>query len=288
MTSKTAMTRTEQDELTRATPQQVEQVLVKGNLGELSVEGRIAYYNLVCQSMGLNPLTRPFEFITLNSKVVLYAKRDATDQLRKIHGVSISGLEKQRVDDLLVVTATASDSTGRTDSSTGVVSVNQLKGEALANAMMKAETKAKRRVTLSLCGLGFLDETEIADVNPSDPDEPPAMVHQPVRASAALQPARASAAAPPVEVEVVWPKDGNGKGHAPAKQLITTEQRKRFADVAVEHGFAPKRIKELLMEMWHINNSAEIPVEKYDEVLTYFASDGQEPVFQATNEDIPF
>ena len=31
---------------------------------------------------------------------------------------------------------------------------------------MKAETKAKRRVTLSLCGLGILDETEIDTVPP--------------------------------------------------------------------------------------------------------------------------
>jgi hypothetical protein len=29
---------------------------------------------------------------------------------------------------------------------------------------MKAETKAKRRATLSVCGLGFLDETEIEDI----------------------------------------------------------------------------------------------------------------------------
>jgi hypothetical protein len=36
-----------------------------------------------------------------------------------------------------------------------------LKGDALANALMKAETKSKRRVTLSICGLGMLDETEV-------------------------------------------------------------------------------------------------------------------------------
>jgi hypothetical protein len=29
---------------------------------------------------------------------------------------------------------------------------------------MKAETKAKRRVTLSICGLGLLDETEVETV----------------------------------------------------------------------------------------------------------------------------
>jgi hypothetical protein len=34
-------------------------------------------------------------------------------------------------------------------------------GDVLANALMKAETKAKRRVTLSLAGLGWLDETEL-------------------------------------------------------------------------------------------------------------------------------
>ena len=35
---------------------------------------------------------------------------------------------------------------------------------ALANAIMKTETKAKRRATLSICGLGFLDESEIETI----------------------------------------------------------------------------------------------------------------------------
>ena len=38
--------------------------------------------------------------------------------------------------------------------------IDKVQGENRANAMMKAETKAKRRVTLSVCGLGMLDETE--------------------------------------------------------------------------------------------------------------------------------
>jgi hypothetical protein len=41
------------------------------------------------------------------------------------------------------------------------VSLHNLKGEALANAIMKCETKAKRRVTLSICGLGLLDELDV-------------------------------------------------------------------------------------------------------------------------------
>ena len=144
--------------------QAIERVLIGGDLSKLTEPQRLAYYNSVCQSLGLNPLTKPFDYITLQGKLTLYARRDATEQLRKIHGVSIVSLEKTKMDDLYVVTATATDRTGRTDASTGAVALAGLKGENLANAIMKAETKAKRRVTLSICGLGMLDETEAADV----------------------------------------------------------------------------------------------------------------------------
>jgi hypothetical protein len=42
--------------------------------------------------------------------------------------------------------------------------IKGLQGDALANALMKAETKSKRRVTLSICGLGMLDETEMETI----------------------------------------------------------------------------------------------------------------------------
>lgn len=144
---------------------QLEQVVVEGNLAKLSENERIAYYARVSESLGLNPLTRPFEYITLNGKLTLYARKDATDQLRQIHGVSISRLDRERDEaaGLAIVTAYATDRYGRTDSSIGAVSINGLSGEALANALMKAETKARRRVTLSIVGLGWLDEVEAQD-----------------------------------------------------------------------------------------------------------------------------
>jgi len=46
----------------------------------------------------------------------------------------------------------------------GALSLKGLNAEDRANAIMKAETKAKRRVTLSICGLGFLDESEIENI----------------------------------------------------------------------------------------------------------------------------
>jgi hypothetical protein len=138
----------------------MEQVLLGGDLKSLSPEQRVSYYRRVCESLGLNPLTKPFDYITLNGRLTLYAKRDATDQLRKRHGISVRIASREQVGDLYVVTASATDKDARTDESVGAVSTVGLKGEALANAIMKAETKAKRRVTLSIAGLGWLDETE--------------------------------------------------------------------------------------------------------------------------------
>lgn len=139
----------------------IEKVMIGGDLKTLKPEERLNYYNAVCSSLGLNPLTKPFSYIELNGKLQLYALKDCTEQLRKIHGVSITQVDPKQIGDLLVVVASAADRDGRVDSSTGAVNIAGLKGEALANAMMKAETKSKRRVTLSLCGLGMLDETEV-------------------------------------------------------------------------------------------------------------------------------
>ena len=142
----------------------IEAVITKGDLSKLTPIEKTAYYNEVCRSVGLNPFTRPFEYISLNGKLVLYARREATDQLRQMHGVSVQIAATENVGDLYVVRARATNATGKTDEDLGAVSVKGLTGEALANAMMKATTKAKRRVTLSICGLGFLDESEIEGI----------------------------------------------------------------------------------------------------------------------------
>ena len=162
----------------------IEQVVMAGDLSNLKAVDRVAYYNETCRSLGLNPLTRPFEYITLNDKLTLYARRDATDQLRKIHGVTIAIVNREIVDNVYVVTARATTHGGRSDESIGAVALVKEDGEwksnqngkryfaksgqfvplgpdDRANAIMKAETKAKRRVTLSIVGLGWLDETEI-------------------------------------------------------------------------------------------------------------------------------
>lgn len=162
----------------------MDRIIGVGDLAKLSPADRSDYYMNVCTSLGLNPLTRPFEYIELDGKLTLYARRDATDQLRKAQGISITITERSRIDGLYIVTARAVAPDGRTDEATGVVVLEKeggewksaqngrryfagngtftpLRGADLANALMKAETKAKRRVTLSICGLGWVSEDEL-------------------------------------------------------------------------------------------------------------------------------
>lgn len=167
--SATVATR-EQPQLT--TFEIIERVITQGDLAKMTPQDRIAFYWRTCESLGLNPLTRPFEFITLNGKLTLYTRKDATDQLRKLNAVTVTQLRREKDDDLglLTVYARGRDRTGREDEATGVVFIKGLSGEALANATMKAETKAKRRLTLSLVGLGFLDESEVEGAERVDVD----------------------------------------------------------------------------------------------------------------------
>ena len=142
----------------------LERALVSGDLAGLNESQRLEYYRAVCESLGLNPLTRPFEYLRLNGRLVLYATRAAADQLRAIHGISILDVRIEQKDDLVIVTVRGRTRDGREDVEVGAVSVAGLRGDAMANAQMKALTKAKRRLTLSLAGLGWLDETETDSV----------------------------------------------------------------------------------------------------------------------------
>jgi hypothetical protein len=149
---------------TAITAEGIEKVLIGGDLSKLSAEQKLHYYNSVCGSARLNPLTQPFSYITLNGKLVLYANKAATDQLRTVHKISINIVSREKIGDVYVVTARAKGPDGREDESTGAVSIGNAKGDQLANLFMKAETKAKRRVTLSICGLGLLDESEVETI----------------------------------------------------------------------------------------------------------------------------
>jgi len=147
----------------------MESVLVKGDLSKLTPQERNDYYMATCRSLGLNYLTRPFEYIVLNGKTQLYPKRETTDQLRQLRGVSIEEVDRKIVEGIIIVTVRATDKDGRTDVDYGAVPMPTGAPEVRSNAMMKAMTKAKRRVTLSIVGLGWMDESEVETVASARP-----------------------------------------------------------------------------------------------------------------------
>ena len=164
----------------------IHDLIVAGDTSRLSAAQKTEYFMRTCQTLGLNPVTQPFAFIKLNGKEVLYAKKDATEQLRKINGVSVETMEGKTVADVYIVTVKVKDKDGRTDIATGAVNIATLKGDALANATMKAETKAKRRATLSICGLGILDESELETIPAAEKqipqtEKPDAIVEKPIK-----------------------------------------------------------------------------------------------------------
>jgi hypothetical protein len=142
----------------------IKDIVLSGNIGKMHPDEKVKYYTLLCKSLGLNPLTQPFQIIVLQGRETLYATKTATEQLRRIYGVSVEKIDQKTVNDVMITTVTVKDKTGRTDGATGAVSIAGLKGDSLANAIMKSETKAKRRATLSICGLGMLDESEIETI----------------------------------------------------------------------------------------------------------------------------
>ena len=174
-----------------STAERWETAIVDGNLERLQPAERLELVRRICDATGLTLESQPFQYLRLSGKLVLYARRDATDQLRRVHRVSVSIVSRETTDGVHVVTARATMPDGRTDESTGAVPTKGLQGDALANSLMKAETKAKRRVTLSICGLGMLDESEVESI-PGAAVEPLALP-APVAAAPAAAPAERKA-----------------------------------------------------------------------------------------------
>lgn len=180
-------------------------IVVTGDLLLLSEEERKRFYVQVCDSMQINFRTRPlqyFEQIDRNGRrsLILYALRDASNQLRDRHGIDAQVSDERIVGDAVVFTATATNSKGRKDSAVGATSLKGLTGKDYADAIMAAQTKAKRRVTLDISGCGLLDESEVegmhGSVVPVD-TEGMSSSYTPIPAA----PAPASASAPATEVE---------------------------------------------------------------------------------------
>lgn len=143
--------------------------LLQMDINLLNLEQRSKYLWYMAERFGLDPMSKPFDAIpNKDGKLVLYANRTAAEQFRKLYRIKLEIVERgflalgQETADVYVVRSRAELPDGRTDEALGAVPLRKaMAPEEMANAVMKAETKAKRRVTLSICGLGIPDETEL-------------------------------------------------------------------------------------------------------------------------------
>ena len=196
----------------------LEKVLLTGDLSELTADERLDYYSRVCRSVGLNPLTRPFEYLYLSGRLILYARKDATEQLAAIHSISIDLSDGQVIDGVYVVRARAIQ-VDRYADATGAVAIEHLTGEPKANALLKAETKAARRAVLRLVGLGWLDETEVEAVPGATTIEVDAETGE-IREPTPKGRASKSLPAPPKE-----PAASKADKHAPLHEWLASNDR---------------------------------------------------------------
>jgi len=145
-------------------PKIQDSIVLRGDLSGLSEGQKRDYYLFRCKQVGLDPAAKPFDLLTLNGKQILYANAGATQQLCSIHKLSTQITHRERVDGIYVVSVRCTGADGRVSENQGAVDVSSLSGERLANAILKATTKAIRRSVLAHCGLGMMDETEVETI----------------------------------------------------------------------------------------------------------------------------
>jgi hypothetical protein len=154
--------------ITRRSPQldsdTMNKLVTSGNLSGLSKDEQTAYYIYRCQLLDLDPSTQPFDFLMLQGKLTLYAKKECSSQLASKRNLSVTIPSQGPQGDIYVVQARVKGGDGRETDDLGAVSIKGKSGDDLCNAMMKAATKAKRRAILTHCGLGMLDESELETI----------------------------------------------------------------------------------------------------------------------------
>jgi len=173
---------------TEVSPEIISSILLTGDISKLTANQKSIYYAGICKTLQLNPLTQPFTIIKFQGKETLYARASATQQIADVRKINTEVLKKERMESVYIVTVRATLPDGRFTDDDGITSLiepdkikqfegwinnpkagKDLVGNDLANALMRATTKAKRRAVLALCGLGLPDESELEtmEIQPS-------------------------------------------------------------------------------------------------------------------------
>jgi len=150
----------------------IEKIIANGDLSGLSPEERTRFYEQTCRSLGVNPFTRPLVYIKLNGALTLYATARCTQQIAMARGISFKVSEPKIENNLITVLVEARDPQGRTDSDIGALEMPaNAKPYEIANIIKKCITQAKRRVILSMFGLGWASGEEQRDHGDPEPNQ---------------------------------------------------------------------------------------------------------------------
>lgn len=158
-----------------AKAEELQKFLFYGDLSSLSKIQQNEYLFMLAKSLGLNPWTKPFDMIVGERGLFIYANKGCAAQIRQVHNITITTVYAGALEltpsqhdarvYVVIVEASMIDKSApggiRKVRQTGAVSIDQLQGVAIQNAVMKAHTKANRRATLELFGVGFADESEL-------------------------------------------------------------------------------------------------------------------------------
>ena len=170
----------------------------------LSGEDRAAYVAAICAALKLNPLTRPVRFLALQGGETLYLTRGATDQLAARHGLNratLEGPDFRTLENVKVAYCKVRVTlpSGRFEEATATLKIT-----SPADDLMRVETKAKRRGTLSILGVGVLSEEEAESIPASEHAKPaPPKTPSPLQLPRDNGPSPSGAPLPAAEAPVV-------------------------------------------------------------------------------------
>ena len=165
-----------------------EAVFIKNDLSGLNAKDRVNYARSVCDKLGLDFLTKPFDFLVdeKSGVVSLYPNKECASQLRHKYGITIKITDRQVNDHLCLITAQATMPNGRCDEAIGAVAMEKelgewksssqgkkyfvpngefrsLSPEARANAIMRAECVPLNSEILTRAGWRTYDQVAPGD-----------------------------------------------------------------------------------------------------------------------------
>lgn len=220
----------------------IEKVIAGGDLSGLKPHERIRFYEQTCKSLGVNPFTRPLVYIKLNGSLTLYASSRCTQQIAMARGISFDVSDPKIENGLITCHVVAKDPQGRSDSDIGAIECPAgIKPYELANLMKKVVTQAKRRVILSMFGLGWASGEEQRDSGDPEPEEP-----QYVNAE-------------PEEIEPI------------PLSMTSEEMREHILKAADSAGIPSDVLRSNLKDRWGIRYPSDLDSQKYNEILSWIS-----------------